>query len=1626
MRILIVLVLVLCECRAIRVPVVWDESKNSEVKEVPVTLQQSQQQSIPTEYFEYKAHKPEFAVDVAKFHGVKNPYEHYKAYPVRPFTGKHKPELGIHHMLDEDKEIYKPFQHYVNGDEEIQSQIIPTASSYEVFHPYKAEEPALQEMYKDPILDKIRGDLENSKAMAQKYEQEAGEPNIEEGEYLESPEQTDKKKFPHKNIPAPYEIHRPLRRPVYYRAPPKAFTHEQILNHKFRHPWNQNFVKVRPLHYRPLKSHLHNLRQHHALKYDDERNEYPQVPQSENYAEPPDGYDIYLKGQERYNKLRNNVDESINKAVLNNRPPAYERLELQNKDNSEENDENDFVPIKSYAQVRKTETTKHLPKAAALADAISYDDIVNAHRLREAVKSTKAQTVYSEEGYEDAAYDHAGEQKHASDHEGHGGFLKESEISGGKYKTPSFNGKYQDSSGSVYRDKKLHGKKWKEDNKDKDDQNDSEDYTEDEHDNYEEEDAYGNVPDDDVRHKREHDSKNDQDNESSNNSPVHEQDENNEEREGQEEEEEGAVEQDSDNSSNNEESRHKREDKPATTANLTEADHDVNKREANFEIPEFDFNSTFLSEEELNKIAKLKLPNKKKSNLSEKYPYYFIKLKSVNKDSPLRYAENLKLMPVKSKGGTEFYDSRSNIECAEVDDEVDPIPEKIKNNGTQTSEEHSDDDQPNAGEKAKFDNSKNKQRLKGLGDKIDCFKAKYFGKNPLDSPFFKEDIIANPEPIKTPKLETFKLNNFGKLSSNLNGDSFKDATDFALLRDKLNNGSTALQDSLVKATEELKSSVLLPSNFSFLDANQQSKVYADILKNIKQNFQDPFVRHSDAKVVDRLFNTSVDDNEAKNVTYESLKNREDVTKPPSLLRRKRAAPFIYEPYKIIREGQGQESKKTTTTGNISPLIKQLQSSKVVEKVLNFNHDNDQPVKRNVRTRTYKDISRKDREKTTNKDEIGFADMNIDHRRGEPRYEIKPTNHKTHYSPVDHKKAMSVEDYETRTNTTIAPTRNSKSSKAKFVESRLSPSSIESAASKTVNRVVSTTSASKKIKEPQKPIESEESGEEYDEYEDDEEVPTTTTTTTIKPSFRRRARPTTTTAKPTKVEEDEEDDAEELPKLRLITRFNKPHITEKPVIKKESIKYKPTEIDTHDDINAPKYTEKKKKTRKSTLVTDTKRYGDEDDDDMMKEEVDAMIGGKHNMNEYVPSYEKEADTVMEKIKKKVPESSEEDEGSEEEDDEDEDDDDDEDDDEDEDEREDDDDEASPSSGEDETEKESHPEPVVLTTPEPTKRTLLRTTEAPISTTEARNLKIDLKPIIHKKKVEIHKELPVNMSAPHVTQFRQDIKEVEIIKELPQKRRKPQKNVEALNLFKDETLAEDINKLKDVEIFRENLDFKQGPRHGGNYRAAEIKLAPVVSSTQTPLRRRGSGQQRFAQKPEIEESDIKDIEVNSKRGGHMKLKKDGRVKDNEPANAKHIELSELDEPRALHGGNLKSLQDTYKSRGNNKSAKLIELDDEYDNDDDDSDKRHGSYDNNGSKGGLHGGNYRSAKLVQAEAPKDDSEKNNKQELQSRSKNLKNGRHSAADVLEGFAKAVPLLTTTPNYIKDPSKRMYYYVDT
>ncbi|KAK2580800.1 hypothetical protein KPH14_011534 [Odynerus spinipes] len=78
----------------------------------------------------------------------------------------------------------------------------------------------------------------------------------------------------------------------------------------------------------------------------------------------------------------------------------------------------DFVPTKVYAQVRGTHTVKRAPREEAIEDAETDEEKLNALRLREVVKNSKINTVYTEEGYEDSAYDHAGHIKDADFHEG--------------------------------------------------------------------------------------------------------------------------------------------------------------------------------------------------------------------------------------------------------------------------------------------------------------------------------------------------------------------------------------------------------------------------------------------------------------------------------------------------------------------------------------------------------------------------------------------------------------------------------------------------------------------------------------------------------------------------------------------------------------------------------------------------------------------------------------------------------------------------------------------------------------------------------------------------------------------------------------------------------------------------------------------------------------------------------------------------------------------------------------------------------------------------------------------------------------------------------------------------------
>lgn len=1636
-------ILVLSElCLTIRVPVVWDS--DSEVKhEAEATG--NEQKPIPAEYFVYTAKKPQFAVDIAAFHGVQSPEQHYKAYPIRPYTIKEKPEFGKHKLHDDSNTVFKPYQKFMKS-EALKNPTAPAAINYEIYHPYKAEEPALQQIYKDPVLDKIRNDIRDSQYRLQKYENEAGKPNITEDEYLESPEQTDQKIFPHKNTQTRYEIHRPQRRPIYYRRPPIYNHREHVLNQKFRHPWNQHNAKIRPIHYEPIKNHIHRLRQNHALKYDDERNEYPQVHPLQNYAEPVEGYDIYERGKDKYVKLRNNVDESINNAVQENRPTLYQKLELQNNGHrtemqisDDENGEEEFVPIKNYAQVRKIETTKHLPKSAAYDDAENFDEVKNAPRLREAIKSTKAQTVYTEEGYEDAAYDHAGEQKHASEIEGHEGHLKEKEISGGKYKIPSIAASYQDGRGNEYRDRTEHGIKWKNDDKDKEAETEDEDYSEEGQDHSIEAEIYEDITGE--RNKRD-------------------------------------SERDFDKST--------KDDIDESSDNNTE--HEVAKRETKFKVPEINLNSTFLNEDEddVIKISPLKAGPKKES-IKDKYPYYFKNLKSIHKDSPLRYSENLRFIPKKSNGGTEFYDSRSKFQCPEVDDEVDAIPEKLKKDGhPDNSEDDSNEESPKKEGQADFDNLKKTQRLKGLGDKIDCFKAKYFGENPLDSPFFKEEIISNPEPIILPNLSTYKLKskdpqngestNIFELSEKLKEDT---KTDVFVLLDRLRNSKKEFQDASVKTNESLIST-LIPQNIASIgntQLSQQSNIYSDVFETIK-NLQKPFVNdyfRVQNKVEQPSTNVTMD-----NVTYSSYQNNEDVTKPSITGRKKRAAPFVYEPYKIIKDGQVQESKKTTTTSNISPLIKQLQSSNVIDKVTKINQDKEQPVRRIVTSRAYKDIGRKDREKTGKSVEDSsseiFIDVNTDQRRGEPRYEVRHANHKLEYTPVERKKAMSLEDYKNVTNnadtkfiekgkdTMKTKNRSQAFSRQKSVRrsttlrpffdvSQFLPNfedTQKTSASNTVNKIVKTTTLAPKSGRTSQQLrskevnEDDEDEEDYAEYDEDEKSQLTTTTT--KPSFRkRRGKLSTSTTKP---QEDEEIE-QELPKLRLVTRFRN-HGTNIEDKNKQKQTDKPPAKSYHRDheAGAPKYIEKKKKSSKSTLVTDKETYGDDDDDDdMKKDEVDALIGVKQDMDEYMPQYEKRTDSKNKDREKESSSVSEEDEEEyndedieDDEADEEEDDEEDFGDDEEEDDQEEDDEKQ-----ETVTTSEATKTPVQYSkTVRPTTETLIRTTDSPPST--AQSAKLERKPTVMKKKIEIHKELPVDKSSPHVTQFKQDIKEVEIIKEMPSKKyptKKNQKNVEALELYKDDNLAKDVNKLGGVEVFKANLDIRTGPKHGGNYRSAKLVETQQKTSTtsRAPHGKSLKTTKEDADASQSENTRLVDLgdELPARRlhGGNLKSIKDARSKSPSTTaqNAK-LELVDYIEEvvtESTHHKNLKTNLNKGRHRSRGKNAKLIEFDD-YD-DDDSRNKMHGgnfqSYDSSiDDDRSSHGNGFksRSAKLINDDNSKtEDTTRQTTQRTTQKSKGetSTHARSKAAGLLNSFVQAAPILTTTPVYILDPSKRMYYYVD-
>ncbi|KAK9687644.1 hypothetical protein QE152_g36123 [Popillia japonica] len=125
------------------------------------------------------------------------------------------------------------------------------------------------------------------------------------------------------------------------------------------------------------------------------------LPQKEEKEEGPDtaGTDFYNAQKDKFQK---DFDEFPKKHNL------YQprRQTKKNEDFEEKAASEDFEPYRTYAQVRKTITKKRLPKKKKTDP-----------RLRESIKDSKIHTVYSEEGYEDSAYDHGDQEKQAESRE---------------------------------------------------------------------------------------------------------------------------------------------------------------------------------------------------------------------------------------------------------------------------------------------------------------------------------------------------------------------------------------------------------------------------------------------------------------------------------------------------------------------------------------------------------------------------------------------------------------------------------------------------------------------------------------------------------------------------------------------------------------------------------------------------------------------------------------------------------------------------------------------------------------------------------------------------------------------------------------------------------------------------------------------------------------------------------------------------------------------------------------------------------------------------------------------------------------------------------------------------------
>lgn len=440
-----------------------------------------------------------------------------------------------------------------------------------------------------------------------------------------------------------------------------------------------------------------------------------------------DNEQVFAKHQQNFEKDFNDFapqeSHNTNQETSAESPNSNEELE-ELEEESDDDTETKFVPLKTYSQVRKTENEEHLPQ------------IINEPRLREAVKDSKIITVYTEEGYEDSAYDHEGHEKKAENSEGY------AEKSKQPRKTLQFYKKEIEDDATKIVDKYFN--------------------------------------DENKKQTKEDD--------------------------------------DADGDGSNKKIVYKKFTMQKGKAMKT-VDGDSHERKKRFvnDFPEITIDTDFIK-------PIPKHLNQQQTPTANKYPYYH---STINKNSALRYAENLSNVPVKIEGEMSFYEHADKTPCAEVERDINPIPEKRI---TQAETEETGENQ----------NTPKTPRLGSLGEKIDCYKAKYFGEEPLDSPFFQEEIIEQPIPIFDELQRFNEIKNIGdvvaKESNPYNAFLEESTTKSGPIKSEETSSETAQESN--STTIKNSSAIVVPDYY-----DESLEAYATIDSDYPDYDARPFISH---------------------------------------------------------------------------------------------------------------------------------------------------------------------------------------------------------------------------------------------------------------------------------------------------------------------------------------------------------------------------------------------------------------------------------------------------------------------------------------------------------------------------------------------------------------------------------------------------------------------------------------------------------------------------------------------------------------------------------------------------------------------------------------------------------------